>query len=453
MNNGQISDDQALIDRGEADNDLDQRLKPAGRTYVEIYNPWTDGAILASELYRDSNGSFRRYDSDLDGTIDYTTGSVDTFVEGLLLDRLSDGVSANGLASPVWRMACTETHPLIRNATVQSNNKVAGQTLVINDDPDLRGRIGNGGKYHDITINNGPWAYQSTRRQQFGEGAGGGATRGSLGQLPRAYLAYFSNTFNRTRQAIARGESYREITPRSTDPDFPAFDRLAQPTYLARSNVDISNPGLGNDGKVDRRILAKPIEYIERLFYFNGAPSVEYKASIGNVRDLVDGKNVHVPDLFYDVEIDGALITRLQKASRGDFLTGLTDPFSLENDGLEIATVRAQNGGLPGEPRGVLRVHVSRFPALDYFDVDGDHASDRTQQYRWPYRIGTTLSPCCPVVMLLSAPRVKSLEKARMTTMLKRNEPTTTWKIVTLRLFHVRSVARIRTATRLTLSS
>ena len=161
--------------------------------------------------------------------------------------------------------------------------------------------------------------------------------------------------------------------------------------------------------------MAKPIDYIERLFYFNGAPSVEYKASIGNVRNLtrlgnidevtktsrtnepayVNGIGLHIPQLFYDVEIDGALITRLQKAGQGDFLTGLTDPFSLENDGLEIATVRAQNGGLPGEPRGVLRVHVSRFPALDYFDVDGDHDTDRHSNTDGPIE-SVPLSPLLP---------------------------------------------------------
>lgn len=386
--NGQVSDDVQQIEDGEADNDLDQRLKPAGRTYVEIHNPWTDGANLAAELYRDpfnstihldSQTTFRRYDSNSSGTIEYASNSDDLFAEGILLDRLSDGIAIDGLPSPVWRMACTETHPLIRNASVPDQF-----TVEVNDDPysRRRGGIGNNGKYFDLTIENGPWAYESNVTKQVGEGAGAGSTA-NIQQMPRAYLSYFNRLSRETQKIMSRGttidtnadpaNSFAELSPRNTDPDFPSFDRLAQPIYRARSNVKISNPGLGNTGSVDRRIMLKPNDYLERLFYFSGAPSVEYQSRIGDVRDLINGKGVHVPNLFYDVELDGTVITSLRKAGQGELLDGTADPISLEDDGLQIAALQPAFG----EPRAVLRVHISRFPALDYFDADGDHPSDK----------------------------------------------------------------------------
>ena len=254
-------------------------MKPAGRTYVEIHNPWTDGANLAAELYRDpfdsaihpdSQTTFRRYDSDSSGTIVYSSNSGDLFAEGILLDRLSDSFSSDGLRSPVWRMACTETHPLVRNASIPDQF-----TLEVNDDPYTRrrGGIGNNGRYLDLTIENGPWAYATNVTKQIGEGAGAGTTA-NIRQLPRAYLSYFNRISRATQQIMSRGttinqnvdpaNSFAELSPRNTDPDFPAFDRLAQPVYKARSKVKISNPGLGNTGSVDRRIMLKPIDYLER---------------------------------------------------------------------------------------------------------------------------------------------------------------------------------------------
>ena len=369
--NGQVSADQNLIEEGEADNDLDQRMKPAGRTYVEVYNPWTDGANLAAELYRDPNGSFRRYDSNEDGMIDYASDE-DVFVEGLLLDRMSDGFSNplldndrlgylddnDSRQSPVWRMACTETHPLIRNASIPQQEEIE-----INDDPFVAraGSIGNDGRYLDLTIENGPWAYATNVRKTFGEGAG---VSRRLEAMPSAYLSYF-NTFSKRTERILQGRnSSSELAPRNTDPDFPAFDRLAQPTYLTRSKVTISNPGLGSDGSVDRRIMAKPIDYLERLYYFNGAPSVANKSQLGDVRNLVSGKGVHVPDLFYDVQIDKNVLSDLRRTALGTRTDGNNVPIDLDNDGLEIRN-------------GAIRVYVSRFPALDYFDADGDHPTDR----------------------------------------------------------------------------
>ena len=73
------------------------------------------------------------------------------------------------------------------------------------------------------------------------------------------------------------------------------------------------------------------------------------------------------------MELDGSVITSLRKAGQGELLDGTADPIRLEDDGLQVAALQPAFG----EPRGVLRVHISRFPALDYFDSDGDHPTDK----------------------------------------------------------------------------
>ena len=66
------------------DNDYDQRLRPRGDVFVEIFNPWTTGSLKRpAELYYDHNPA----------------SGVPGWSNGVLLNKISSG------GSPVWRMA------------------------------------------------------------------------------------------------------------------------------------------------------------------------------------------------------------------------------------------------------------------------------------------------------------------------------------------------------------
>jgi hypothetical protein len=83
----------------EKDGDLDQRLRPRGSLFVEVYNPWSPTGQLPLELYS-------RYDS-VSGTV--------TPSEGVELGRLSNVADSNGKRSPVWRIIVVEEWPEYRN--------------------------------------------------------------------------------------------------------------------------------------------------------------------------------------------------------------------------------------------------------------------------------------------------------------------------------------------------
>jgi hypothetical protein len=79
------------------DYDLDQRLKPRGSLFVELYNPWSDDGKKPAELYGQVD-------------IDPNTAGVQPSAPGVLLNRLSNAYVPASVAdfnkySPVWRMA------------------------------------------------------------------------------------------------------------------------------------------------------------------------------------------------------------------------------------------------------------------------------------------------------------------------------------------------------------
>ena len=112
------------------DDDPDQRLEPRGSLFVELYNPWSGDAPKPVELYRhgfsqnpneNANEFIKTFDQNGDGNLteDETyhladldgDGTLDTRIEGVLLDRLSDHADKNGRRSPVWRLIVVEEHP------------------------------------------------------------------------------------------------------------------------------------------------------------------------------------------------------------------------------------------------------------------------------------------------------------------------------------------------------
>lgn len=448
----------------ESDNDLDQALKPAGPAYVELHNPWGPDDQKPAEFYRDPGYVLRRYDSTGDGLVD----AADSGVEGVLLDRLSGPITdtaapnfggvnpaATGLGpalnsagqprtdvsaqpSPVWRIACVETHPLLRNTTMPQGLGDRGGDYTINDDPRNRKNApgGNQATYLDITIENGPWQYRTDNPAD--EGAltatapspdpyvhplaptGEGRDRSRANVLPRAFNEFWDaradaldEYIGRIAGAIAGGQQINSTTEpaiTNTDPDFPTFDRAAQPFYVGRYDQLLSlstspNAGIsGNDESVgnqgggftgstevtegftqnERVVLRKPDNYIERVFYLAGAPARRGKLRIGYTRDAVDNPGVRIPRLFYDTYLPAQAY---ESISDEDSESAGSSLLSLEAMGLE------RIGGR--QPR--LRVHASRFVVLDELDIDGDFTGDENlnssagQKYREPMPIAPIL--------------------------------------------------------------
>jgi hypothetical protein len=87
------------------DYDLDQRLKPRGSLFVELYNPWSPDGQRPAEFY------------DRVGDIDPTAGGVQFSDPGVMLNKLSDfGIPA---VDPVTNQAFTKRSPVWRMAVVR----------------------------------------------------------------------------------------------------------------------------------------------------------------------------------------------------------------------------------------------------------------------------------------------------------------------------------------------
>ncbi|MEM6329193.1 MAG: hypothetical protein AAF790_02975 [Planctomycetota bacterium] len=256
------------------EDDLDQFFRPKGTAFVEVYNPWSADGQLPAELYRDRFGRLRfaemdrdsegdgpPVDANLDGLAD-TDPLDDVPVQGVLLDRLSDGeasvsvLGADGRTqdvrapSPVWRMICIEQHPEVRN-----------------DDP------------FDDATDRGISEYLSFERG-LGNDRAPEAYR-SVATEARATAETVLNTLggnnvfgNRNDRALTRLRAalvnLRGEVPdpaRIPDPDFPTFDRDATPVAQQAGG---------------RFSFRKPLEYIEREWYFTREPSFDSSgAAIG----------------------------------------------------------------------------------------------------------------------------------------------------------------------------
>ncbi len=115
LNEGTVQDTQ----------DLDQRLRPRGSLFIEIYNPWSPTGQYPAELYSQLTRNPPA------GSGPPTVGVAPS--DGIQMDRLSTlGVNANGQLSneidtnrnaptatvkrtPVWRVIAVEEHPKYRN--------------------------------------------------------------------------------------------------------------------------------------------------------------------------------------------------------------------------------------------------------------------------------------------------------------------------------------------------
>ncbi|MGI9455378.1 MAG: hypothetical protein ACR2NU_02390, partial [Aeoliella sp.] len=90
------------------DEELDQRLKPRGSLFVEVYNPWSGDGQRPTEIY---------------SRVDRTTGNM-TLSPGVELGRLSNAADDDDLRSPVWRIIVVEELPTYRNYKGVDNDPI-----------------------------------------------------------------------------------------------------------------------------------------------------------------------------------------------------------------------------------------------------------------------------------------------------------------------------------------
>jgi hypothetical protein len=295
------------------DDDLDQLRKPKGHAYIEAYNPHTGDDQRPAELYSHVNRQ----------------GEV-TSSPGVRLDRLSnvaqdpaavdpnDLYGRNRTRSPVWRIAVVEEHPLVRNATPGATGATLGSALAgqASDDPPIdqvQGLKGNGNKYLNVTILNGPWQY------------GVASTGQTSPVLPKAYFDFHiqrgwdSGFALLTTAPEATGEvvfdadgigvaaGVIERAPTVPDTSFPAFDSFAQPFNPQQKTLVISSKIDGTAGGAARTILrgvlSKPTTFIERVFYMAAADAAPRTGSTGPPQPTANPTDpgLRVPLLTYDV--------------------------------------------------------------------------------------------------------------------------------------------------------
>ncbi|MEM9185192.1 MAG: hypothetical protein AAGB00_01700 [Planctomycetota bacterium] len=263
------------------DDDLDQFYRPKGFTYIEVYNPNDPNRPRPAESHRDPGGQYRFAEMDRDAEGDGPPADAnndgladggddngsDVKVEGVLLDRLSDAAApvrdfmglyklANGrrsqspngaivAPSPVWRMICVEQHPQLRNED-PFDDEVPSTQGGVSDYLEL------------VNSNEAPSAYRDIAEETLD------ATQSVLDVLSPGGAAASISATSLLPALRASLVDQRQAVPnpaRMPDPDFPSFDRVAVPT------VEQTSINVGEESR-RRFFMKKPLEYIEREWYF-----------------------------------------------------------------------------------------------------------------------------------------------------------------------------------------
>ncbi|TWT88980.1 hypothetical protein Mal64_24710 [Pseudobythopirellula maris] len=363
------------------DDDLDQRYKPKGNCFFELLNPWPFGGQRPAEIY----SYVDVLDKDGDGD---TTERI--FSQGVEFDRLSDLPADPSQPirsrSPVWRFICVEDHPMVRNSTVdpsaaEADARIQGDVKLADDDPAHRL---NDGTYEDSPMANGPWAYTSEKIREVG-----GKT---IPPLTFAYRQFWSrkvleaqNSLATSTDDAAAGTGLRETPPTPLDPNFPGFDRFAQPVDLGDVEIEISSRLHGRetggprtltgteqtpapqviDREITRRVLQKPNQYIERAFYMiapvtetaAAGPTVGFGPPVASTTPKIDltAPGWRVPKLAYELSASApANLVRERGPAVGVKLTGVAP------------------GGEVGTGGSVLEVHASKFAPLNRIKYTDD---------------------------------------------------------------------------------
>ena len=206
------------------DNDLDQRLRPRGSFFVELYNPWSTDGPRPVELYRNHDGSLYTADTDNDGNPDAT-------FEGVLINRLSTVADSDGRRSPVWRLVVVEEHPEYRN------NKLLGGT------------------------DNNPVARETSSPHRLSR------------ELPEHLTALQSSQGEFMHTDLDWDEMF--IVP-TLDSNGNRIDMSLVEKQQSWSKKKLREKALNpinEEGTFDRNLFAKPYPYIEREMYFNSGGS------------------------------------------------------------------------------------------------------------------------------------------------------------------------------------
>ncbi len=242
------------------EDDLDQRLRPLGSGFVELYNPQSMDGQLPAELYQ----QFDEFDLNNNGITDEPMpdlfdldgdGDRDEPVplRGVVLNRLSaPAPNANVGPSPVWRLIAVEEHPWLRNGDI------------IDGSPGIAGEGTEGGAPAD----NFPYVYE-----ELAPGTDLNAQAVSL----------------RSRTA---GWSDGQPHPRSLrlyDPDFPTFPADQMPRVNGQSADQLIPPystqstDQFNQLPINDRVkMYMPRQYIERAMYFTSNTSFGNSGTAAN---------------------------------------------------------------------------------------------------------------------------------------------------------------------------
>lgn len=332
----------------EPEDDLDQVFRPKGWAFVEVYNPWTEDNPKPAELFRDPGNLARIADINKDG--DFVDANIDVEVEGVLLDRLTDAMApvldrdgwyklSNGqrsatvvndairAPSPVWRMICVEQHPQLRNDD-PFDNEIDGGPY----------RYPSMGPRDPSVTSRAPEAYRDLAEESIKTDA---IVRGIL-----AGTRAGDRTLHSVRQTLRQGRRLVPNPPRIPDPDFPGFNAELVPTV---------------DKQGERLVIEKPLEYIEREWYFTRGLAFEGKSGLGfsvafdpaDVRLCLPDRPVPIPS-----RLGGGTI---------QWPSGNDERTQLWSEG--ISRVRLANSA-----GGALLIYPRRFPPVEQRGLD---AADR----------------------------------------------------------------------------
>ncbi len=236
------------------DVDLDQRLRPRGSAFIELYNPWSPDAPGPTELYsqleRDNAGRI----ADVNGN-----GRIDVVATpGVELGRLSTLADRNGKRSPVWRVIVVEEGPLYRNP---GGTDRAPRMLDVDDrnTHDVRRdlpdyvEVASQGAFKPTDVD---WDEMLAREVEDGSG-------------------------NDVRVTVQSWQQEHTTRPRPVE----GMNPQDQPSSFTR------------------RLFSKPYPYIEREFYFSSNDSFwAYRRQAGVLQETTNSLERTYTDLDFDLD-------------------------------------------------------------------------------------------------------------------------------------------------------
>ncbi|QDT70803.1 hypothetical protein MalM25_37590 [Planctomycetes bacterium MalM25] len=403
---------------GDKDDDLDQLRKPKGYVYLEAFNPWTDGVQRPAEFYSHVGR---------DGVLVPFGGVRFDRLSNLPADPSGDPRDIDSpfqqTRSPVWRLACVEEHPVLRNASISPNLSEAISVALdagpladlkqASDDPPNRLNETEGvegaNDYLGEYLAGGPSVYRAPTLPAAVEEpatAYGNIEDRNAPVLQRAYsdlwfdqaveaFLNLATNENNIRQGVNDADGLAIAVgviaqpSRLADPSFPTFDRFAQPGAPARSEFVLSSREDGRDSGrpddsapgtpkpnirvVDRTILLKPTRFIERVFYMTSPNGQILKGeSFGTpTSDNLNGRILGDAAPLPNLNDPGFRIPIL--SYQIPVVSGEVQTTELKRPDVGVSIAERPTDELSDKDK-VLEVRISKFASLDLL---ADDAADR----------------------------------------------------------------------------